>query len=166
MHRSFNTANWIHILSSIPSCNTVKMVVRGKRGLPGWLSGKESTCQCRRHSFRSLDQEDSLEEEMATHSGILAWEIPWTDKPGGLQSIGLQKVRHDSAHRRGRREISKWEVIGMSKPRSECDELSGPEELKVLAEGVGRELTRKRICNAEPWISSRTGKTKYWKQED
>ena len=36
-----------------------------------------------------------LEEEMATHSGILAWEILWTEKPGGLQSMGLQRVRHD-----------------------------------------------------------------------
>ena len=49
----------------------------------------------------------------------------------------------------------------MLKPRSECDELKGPEELKVLAGGGGRKVTRKRICNAEPWISSRTGKTKY-----
>ena len=40
---------------------------------------------------RSLGQEDPLEKEMATHSSILAWEIPWTEEPGGLQSIGLQK---------------------------------------------------------------------------
>ena len=39
--------------------------------------------------------EDCLEEEMATHSSILAWEIPWTEEPGGLQSLGLQRVRHD-----------------------------------------------------------------------
>ena len=39
----------------------------------------------------SLGQEDPLEEEMATHSGILAWEIPWTEEPGGLQSMGLQR---------------------------------------------------------------------------
>ena len=37
----------------------------------------------------------SLEEEMATHSGILAWEIPWTEEPGGLQSMGSQRVRHN-----------------------------------------------------------------------
>ena len=42
----------------------------------------------------SLDQEDSLEKEMATHSIILVWEIPKTEKPGGLQSMGLQRVRH------------------------------------------------------------------------
>ena len=42
---------------------------------------------------RSLGQEDPLEKEMATHSSILAWEIPWTEEPGGLQSMGLQKSR-------------------------------------------------------------------------
>ena len=48
--------------------------------LPRWFSGKESTCQCRRHRryFWSLGWEDPLEEEIATHSSILAWKIPWT----------------------------------------------------------------------------------------
>ena len=44
---------------------------------------------------RSLVQEDPLELEMATHSSILAWKIPWTEEPGGLQSMGLQRVRHN-----------------------------------------------------------------------
>ena len=44
---------------------------------------------------RSLGQEDPQEEEMATHSSILAWKIPWTEEPGGLQSMGLQRVGHD-----------------------------------------------------------------------
>ena len=44
---------------------------------------------------RSLGREDLLEEEMAPHSNILAWKIPWTEKPDGLQSIGLQRVGHD-----------------------------------------------------------------------
>ena len=43
---------------------------------------------------QSLGQEDPLEKEMATHSSILAWEIPWLEDPGGLQSMGSQKVRH------------------------------------------------------------------------
>ena len=42
---------------------------------------------------QSLDWEDPLEKGMATHSSILAWEIPWTEKPGGLQSMGSQKSR-------------------------------------------------------------------------
>ena len=44
---------------------------------------------------RSLGWEDSLEKEMATHFSILAWRIPGTEEPGGLQSMGLQRVRHD-----------------------------------------------------------------------
>jgi len=44
---------------------------------------------------RSLGWEDLLEEGMATHSSILAWRIPWTEEPGGLQSIGLQRTGHD-----------------------------------------------------------------------
>ena len=45
--------------------------------------------------IQSLGQEDPLEEDMATHSSILAWRIPWTEKPGGLQSIGSHTVGHD-----------------------------------------------------------------------
>ena len=44
---------------------------------------------------QSLGQEDPLEEGMATHSSILAWEIPWTEEPGGLQSTGSRRVGHD-----------------------------------------------------------------------
>ena len=44
---------------------------------------------------RSLGWEDPLEKEMATHSSSLSWRIPWTEEPGGLQSTGLQRVRHD-----------------------------------------------------------------------
>ena len=44
---------------------------------------------------RSLGQEDPLEKEVATHSTSLAWRIPWTEEPGGPQSMGSQRVRHD-----------------------------------------------------------------------
>ena len=44
---------------------------------------------------QSLDREDPLEKEMATHSSMLAWEIPWTEEPGGLQPTGSQRVGHD-----------------------------------------------------------------------
>ena len=44
---------------------------------------------------RSLGWEDSLEKDMATHSSILAWRIPWTEEPGGLQSMGSQRVGHN-----------------------------------------------------------------------
>ena len=45
--------------------------------------------------IRSLGREDPLEKEMATHSSTLAWRIPWWEEPGRLQSMGLQRVRHD-----------------------------------------------------------------------
>ena len=44
---------------------------------------------------QSLSQEDSVETEMATHSSILAWRIPWPEEPGGVQSMGSQRVGHD-----------------------------------------------------------------------
>ena len=44
---------------------------------------------------RSLGQEDTLEKDMATHSSVLAWRIPWTEEPGGLQSMGSQRVEYD-----------------------------------------------------------------------
>ena len=44
---------------------------------------------------QSLDGEDALEKGMVTHSSILAWEIPWTDESGRLQSMGLKRVEHD-----------------------------------------------------------------------
>ena len=44
---------------------------------------------------QSLSREDPLEKEMATHSSVLAWRIPWREKPGRLQSMGSQRVRHD-----------------------------------------------------------------------
>ena len=53
------------------------------------LPAMQETC------VRFLGQEDPLEKEMATHSSTLAWKIPWTEKPGKLQSMGSQRVRHD-----------------------------------------------------------------------
>ena len=66
-------------------------------GFPGGTSGKDPLCQCRRHEMwvQSWGRENLLEEGMATHSSILAWKIPWTEGPDGLQCIGLQRVRHN-----------------------------------------------------------------------
>ena len=60
-------------------------------GLPGWLSGKESACQCRRHGFSPRGCEDPLAKEMIIHFSILVWRMPLTEEPGGLQSMGLQE---------------------------------------------------------------------------
>ena len=64
---------------------------------PWYPSGKESACSTGdvEVRVRSLGQEDPLEEEMATRSSIFAWEIPWTEEPGRLQSTGLQRVGRD-----------------------------------------------------------------------
>ena len=45
--------------------------------------------------FQTMGRESPLEEGMATHSSILAWRTPWTEEPGGLQSMGLQRIRDD-----------------------------------------------------------------------
>ena len=61
---------------------------------PCGSNGKESACNAG-DRVQSLGWEESLEKEMAVHSSILAWRIPWTEDPGGLQSIGSQRVWHD-----------------------------------------------------------------------
>ena len=67
------------------------------RGLPGGSAVKNLPAMQEPQEtwVRSLGQEDPLEKEMATHSSNLAWRIPWTEKPGGLQSIGSQRIAHD-----------------------------------------------------------------------
>ena len=66
-------------------------------GLPRWLSGK-TTClpvqEMKETHVQSLGQKDPLEEEMATHSHVLAWRIPWTGEPGWLWSLRSQRIGH------------------------------------------------------------------------
>ena len=62
---------------------------------PWWSDHKESACNPGDPWIRSLGQEDSMEKGMATHSSILAWRIPWTEEPGGLQSKRSQRVGQD-----------------------------------------------------------------------
>ena len=63
--------------------------------LPGWLSDQESAFQCRRGGLDPWVRKIPLEKEMATHSSILAWAIPWTGMPGQLWSMRSQRVRRD-----------------------------------------------------------------------
>ena len=56
-----------------------------------WLSGKESTCNAG-DTGSILGREDLLEKEMATYCSVLAWKVPWTEEPGGLQSMGSQEL--------------------------------------------------------------------------
>ena len=62
-------------------------------GFPGGSDDKESAYM--ETQILSMGQQDPLEKEMATHSSILAWKIPWTEEPGGLQSMGVARVRHN-----------------------------------------------------------------------
>ena len=63
-------------------------------GFPDGTSGQESICNAGdlRDLSSILGWEDSLEEDMATHSSVLAWSIPWTEEPGGLQSVASQEL--------------------------------------------------------------------------
>ena len=87
-------------------------------GFPGGASGKESTCSTGEQEMwvRSLGQEDPLEKEMATLSSILPWQIPCTEEPGRLKSMGLQRVGHDwvtklSMLRAALQQKSKWSFV-------------------------------------------------------
>ena len=69
----------------------IRLTYTEKQGFPG-------ACQCRLHITTQvwpLGREGPLEESKATHASILAWEIPWTEEPGGLQSMQLHRVEHD-----------------------------------------------------------------------
>ena len=66
-------------------------------GFPGSANGKEPACQCRRRGFTSWVEKIPWRRAQQTHFSILAWRIPWPEEPGGLQSIALQRVGHDSS---------------------------------------------------------------------
>ena len=85
------TGSKLHALA-LPCClkHMAQWLVTGPHGFPGGSDGKESAC-----SAGALGQEDPLEKGMSTHSSILAWRIPWTEEPGGLQSMGSQRVSQD-----------------------------------------------------------------------
>ena len=68
--------------------------------------------ETREMQIQPLGQKDPLEEKVATHSCILAGKIPWTEEPGGLQSIGLQRVGHDLVTEQEQMEHNAWHTIG------------------------------------------------------
>ena len=88
-------------------------------GFPGGASGKEVGCQCRRHKRLGLspwEHEDPLQEGMATLSSTLAWRIPWTEEPGGLQFIGSQRVGHDGSNLAPTHACINWDGNGKAWP--------------------------------------------------
>ena len=82
------TKTWVSHLNTVILFHTLTPI----RGLPLWLSRERILLPMTERQGESLGREDPLEEEMATHSNIPAWRIPWTEEPGGLQSKGLQTV--------------------------------------------------------------------------
>ena len=90
LHWMSGGPKWLSNLGQGSSCHL-------KVWLPSWLSSKVIYLPMQETQVQSLGREDPLEKEMATHSRVLAWRIPWTDEPGGLQSIGSQRAGHDLA---------------------------------------------------------------------
>ena len=82
------------IRESLPEKEDAKLLALD---FPSGASRKEPAYRCRRLGRCGFDPwvRGPPEEDMTTHSSILAWRIPWTEEPGGLQSMGLQRVRHD-----------------------------------------------------------------------
>ena len=72
--------------------------------------------EMREMQVASLGREDPLEEETATHSSILAWKIPWTEEPGGLQSMGWQRVRHNWVNEHTQQTLSS--LVAVNNPHS------------------------------------------------
>ena len=85
----------IYLNSCVCVCVQIhKYIVYIHTGFPGGSDGKVSACNG--GDLGSIPGwKDPLEKEMAPHSSTLAWKIPWTEKPGGLQSMGLQRIGHD-----------------------------------------------------------------------
>ena len=74
--------------------NYVLILRRASQGAQ-WVKNLPAVQKTQEMQVQSLGWEDPPEQGMATHSSILAWRIPWTEEPDGLQSIGLQKAKHD-----------------------------------------------------------------------
>ena len=98
-------------------------VVRTK-GFTGGSDGKESVCNAE-DQVQSLGQEDALEKGMATHSSILARRIPRREEPGGLQSMGSQRVGHDWATVRTKVGEKPWVLPEMSPRARKCSWQNG-----------------------------------------
>ena len=95
---------------SEPSIRIFTLLMK-RYGLPWWLSDKNSPA-VQKTQVQSLDQEDPLEKKMATHSTILAQEIPWSEEPSGLQSMGHKRIGHYLAIKRRRQ----WQLTPVFLP--------------------------------------------------
>ena len=94
--RSDKYVNWFDCSDYFTVYTCIKTTSTPWIGFPGGSDGKNPNLPAMHETWvRPLGWEDPLEEGMATHSSILAWRIPWTEEPGGLQSMGWQRVRQD-----------------------------------------------------------------------
>ena len=93
------------------------VTIKVQRGFPGGSAIKNSPAVQEMQECRSLGWEDPPEKEMATHPSILAWEVPWTEEPGRLQSKGSQRVRHDLQTKNNNR---KFRALGAGGGREIC----------------------------------------------
>ena len=75
--------------------NMVKASGNSEKELPRWLSGKKSACNAGHADDMGSIPGSGKEEGTVTHSSVLAWRIPWTEQPSGLQPIGSKRVGHD-----------------------------------------------------------------------
>ena len=92
---------WWAVTTRVLRSRLVRYQVRVMTKIPGGAGRTRLPMQeTQEMRVRSLDQEDPLEKGVATHSSILAWRIPWTEKPGGLQPIGSQRLKRLSTHTR------------------------------------------------------------------
>ena len=82
-------------MSSLEKCLLSWLYIAWASQVAQWVKNLPAVQKMQETWVRSLVQEDKLEKDMATHSSILAWRIPWVEEPGGLQSIELQRVRRD-----------------------------------------------------------------------
>ena len=88
---------------------------------------------------RSLGQEDPLEKETATHSSILAWEISWTEEPGRLQSMGLQRIRHNLVTKQQQQELKNNQPMMNNTINA----------IKNILEGINKRITEKEEQTSE-----------------
>ena len=103
-HKELGTTEQLNDNDNTKAKNEIYLI---QSRLPWGLSSKQSASMQKPQKtlVQSLSCEDPLEEGMATHSSILIWSIPWTEDPGGPQSTGSQKVRHDRSDLAGRQAI-------------------------------------------------------------
>ena len=115
-------------------------------GFPSGSDGKESAYSAG-YQVWSLGSEDSLKKDMATHSSILAWRIPWTEESGRLKSVGLQSVRHNWETNTFILYIDAWDVHSDSHWKTHTRQL-----ITLRCKDPGAEATRAGpTCTRLPW---------------